>query len=106
MHSHYYLGKTTIDDRHWHNYEGVTSCDPDEPGHIHYMNGKTSLEDGHVHEYRNATGPAIYVGGKHYHMYCAITKVADGHVHKYEDATHKYYDEYFAKCPHKKDMCK
>jgi len=61
MHSHYYLGKTTIDDRHWHNYEGVTSCDPDEPGHIHYMNGKTSLEDGHVHEYRNATGPAIYV---------------------------------------------
>ena len=106
MHSHYYLGKTTIDDRHLHNYEGVTSCDPDEPGHIHYMNGKTSLEDGHVHEYRNATGPAIYVGGKHYHMYCAITKEADGHVHKYEDATHKYYGEYYEKCPHKKDPCK
>jgi hypothetical protein len=70
------------------------------------MSGKTSLADGHVHEYRNATGPAIYVGGKHYHMYCAITKVADGHVHKYEDATHKYYDEYFAKCPPCKDPCK
>ena len=56
MHSHYYLGKTTIDDRHWHNYEGMTSCDPNEPGHIHYMSGKTSMDDGHVHEYHNATG--------------------------------------------------
>lgn len=106
MHSHYYLGKTTIDDHHWHNYEGMTSCDPDEPGHVHHMSGKTSVEDGHSHEYHNVTGPAIYVGGKHYHMYCGITEEADGHVHKYEDATHKYYGEYYEKCPSDKAPCK
>lgn len=106
MHSHYYLGKTTIDDGHWHNYEGMTSCDPSEPGHIHYMDGKTSLNDGHVHDYHNPTGPAIYIGGKHYHMYCAITSVADGHVHKYEDSTDMYNDEYFKKCPPCNAQCK
>jgi|LSQX01.1.fsa_nt_gb hypothetical protein len=106
MHSHYYLGKTTIDDGHWHNYEGMTSCDANTPNHIHYMDGKTSLDCDHSHDYHNATGPAIYIGGKHYHMYCAITKVADGHVHKYEDATDKYSDSFYKKCPPCSEPCK
>jgi len=105
MHSHFYLGKTSIDDGHWHDYIGMTSMDPDDPGHIHYMAGHTSYEDGHVHDYKNATGPAIYVEGKHYHMYSGITGMADGHVHIYEDATDKYHDAYYTKCPMSNEMC-
>lgn len=106
MHSHYYLGKTTIDNGHWHNYMGMTSCADDDPDHIHHMEGKTSLDDGHIHDYNNKTGPAIYIAGKHYHMYCGITQEADGHVHKYEDSTDSYADMYYKECPPCNAPCK
>jgi len=91
MHSHSYAGKTSYNDGHWHNYKGMTSRAPDVPGHVHYMAGCTSYDDGHDHRYRSTTGPAIYVGGKHYHMYCGVTEVADRHVHCYGVAKTSYY---------------
>ena len=87
MHSHYHLAKTTST-----TGTGIPTKDDklrsNEPGHVHHMVGRPRLTTG---MYTNtAMSPdRLYVGGKHYHMYCAVTKVADGHVHKYEDATHK-----------------
>lgn len=106
MHSHYFLGKTSYDDDHWHNYEGMTSMDPSDPGHIHQMGGQTSLNDEHVHHYQNLTSPAIYINGKHYHMYCGVTDMADQHVHSYEAATDTYHDAYYEKCPPCEKTCK
>ncbi|HHV59121.1 MAG TPA: hypothetical protein GXX49_02250 [Clostridiaceae bacterium] len=91
MHTHYFAGKTSYNDDHWHNYKGETSRDPDVPNHTHRMSGHTSCDDGHTHEYCSVTGPAIYVDGKHYHMYCGVTKVADRHVHSYDAATSFYF---------------
>ena len=91
MHSHSYAGRTSYNDGHWHNYQGMTSRDPDVPGHIHHMTGCTSCDDGHFHNYKSATGPAIYVGDKHYHMYCGVTEVADRHVHCYGPEKTSYY---------------
>jgi len=99
MHSHFYAGKTSYNDAHWHNYCGMTSCDPSTPGHIHYITGQTSYDDGHVHRYCIATGPAIYVGGHHYHMYCGLTEASEGHVHCMDNATWVYNDIYYKKCP-------
>jgi len=99
MHSHFYAGKTSYNDGHWHDYRGNTSSDPDVLGHVHYMSGSTSIDDGHSHEYSSATGPAIYFNGKHYHMYYGTTEVADRHTHNYSGSTSIYYRDYYMRCP-------
>jgi len=99
MHSHSYSGKTSYNNGHWHYYRGMTSSNPDVPGHIHYMAGFTSFDDGHVHGYRSATGPAIYIGGKHYHAYRGITEVARWHTHNYDGKTSYYYGMYYKAPP-------
>ncbi len=90
MHSHSFAGRTSFNDGHTHDYQGVTSSVKDFPGHTHIMSGETSLDDGHTHLYRSSTGPAIYVGDKHYHMYSGVTLVADRHTHDYRGATSFY----------------
>jgi hypothetical protein len=101
MHSHFYVGKTSYNDGHWHDYKGTTSSDPDIAGHVHYMSGSTSVDDGHSHGYRSATGPAIYLDGKHYHMYCGVTEIADQHTHTYNASTSIYHTDYYKKCSQK-----
>lgn len=108
MHTHEYITTTTYDDGHNHNMMGVTTEDPDTPGHIHCLAGQTSLEDGHVHNYKSYTLPAFYdIHGDHYHLYNGLTDtpdghvhgyIPDGHVHGYLAATSKYYEEYTEKC--------
>jgi len=81
LHSHFYNGRTTLNDGHVHRYSGVTSSDPDVPGHIHYMVGETTFDDGHIHRYTLQTSPGIAVDGGHTHYYQASTSFEDGHIH-------------------------
>jgi hypothetical protein len=93
MHSHKYANPTSYDDGHSHHYRGVTSLNPDVPGHIHYMSGYTTYEDGHVHRYVLATSPGIYMNGKHYHNYYGVTSFEDGHRHRVEGAVSMHHAE-------------
>ena len=81
LHSHYFIGTTSVVDDHQHQFSGVTSNDPDVIGHIHSIESDTSMNNGHTHHYRIKTGAAIYVAGGHYHYYQGETDVADVHVH-------------------------
>ncbi|HOQ01257.1 MAG TPA: YmaF family protein [Acetivibrio clariflavus] len=81
MHSHRFMGRTTFNDGHVHGYSGMTSQNPDIPGHMHYITGETTFEDGHIHRYSLQTGPSIPVYGGHIHYYQAATSFNDGHVH-------------------------
>jgi len=59
LHSHRFMGRTTFNDGHIHEYSGITSVNLNSPGHIHYMAGETTFEDGHIHRYSLQTGPSI-----------------------------------------------
>jgi len=63
MHSHRFMGRTTFNDGHVHGYSGMTSLNPNIPGHMHYITGETTFEDGHIHRYSLQTGPSITVYG-------------------------------------------
>jgi hypothetical protein len=81
LHKHEFNDRTSVNDRHRHNYRGITSVSPDYPRHTHYMSGETSFEDGHTHKYYIETGPAIKRRGGHIHYYYGYTTRDDGHVH-------------------------
>lgn len=81
LHSHGFRGRTTFSDGHTHEYSGITSMNPDIPGHVHYMAGVTAFNDGHVHRYSLYTSPEIQVDRGHTHYYRAATSFEDGHVH-------------------------
>ncbi|ADU74072.1 MAG TPA: hypothetical protein DEF39_13355 [Hungateiclostridium thermocellum] len=81
LHSHRFMGRTTFNDGHIHEYSGITSVNLNSPGHIHYMAGETTFEDGHIHRYSLQTGPSIPVSGGHIHYYYTATSFEDGHIH-------------------------
>lgn len=76
LHAHNFIGKTSFNVEHSHNYSGTTNDAADQIGHIHYMEGVTTSNDGHTHSYRLPTGPAIYVKGGHYHYYKGNSEIA------------------------------
>jgi len=39
LHSHSFNGRTTFNDGHIHEYFGVTSFNPDVPGHVQLYDG-------------------------------------------------------------------
>jgi hypothetical protein len=83
LHSHRFVGTTTYNDRHRHNYMGTTSVEPDTPEHTHAIGGATSVDDRHSHRYRLRTSPPVTNrrGRRHSHRYEGPTEFADGHIH-------------------------
>lgn len=81
LHNHGFNGVTTVNDRHTHNYAGLTNQAPDIPGHTHTMMGEVSFADGHIHRYSFNTSAPIEVDGGHTHFYMAETSFNSGHTH-------------------------
>ena len=88
-HYHEYRTRTTVDDRHSHLVEGVTSATQGGiDNHVHYYEGTTSFVDGHVHRFQGMTGPAVALpDGSHVHVFGGETTFEDGHRHYYQGRT-------------------
>ena len=76
LHTHRFIGLTTYVSGHNHVFSGVTSANPDTPGHVHTMRGGTTYDAGHDHAYGLTTGPAVDVGTGHLHNFAAETSTA------------------------------
>jgi hypothetical protein len=90
LHTHYFIGKTSENDGHRHDYNGFTSASPDTPGHTHHIAGQTSINDRHTHRYAFLSGPEKESDAGHTHFYRGVTGYADGHVHRMEGYTSVY----------------
>lgn len=87
MHTHYYMGETSYNDGHIHNYRGITSPSPNYPNHTHLLMGDTTVNDRHLHEYRISTNRQIETRDGHYHEYSGDTDYAQGHDHSMQGST-------------------
>lgn len=88
-HIHAYSTRTTVNDRHSHIVQGITSAPVNAMnGHVHYYEGVTTYDDRHVHRFNGYTGPAILLpDGSHYHEFGGQTTYDDGHIHYYRGRT-------------------
>lgn len=92
MHTHNFIGVTTLNDGHTHQYSGFTSSSANVPGHIHAMIGTTTVNDRHRHGYNQQTSQSISVMEGHTHNYQASTSFVDGHDHNLSGNTSVYKD--------------
>ena len=90
VHTHGFEGPTTINDNHRHFYEGISSADPNIPGHVHNITATTTFADGHRHSFSVNTAPAIPVRQGHIHPYMGTTTFDDGHVHYFKAVSYTH----------------
>lgn len=84
-HTHNYLGKTSFNDGHRHEYQGITSAASSGVPHIHYVVGYTDYADGHTHYYSMETSSDYHVQGGHTHYISGTTYIAEDHYHFMKD---------------------
>ncbi|WP_065412039.1 YmaF family protein [Pseudobacillus wudalianchiensis] len=87
-HVHEFLGMTSIEIDHTHEYAGTTEPAPSGVPHTHEYITWTHHIDGHRHEIRGRTGPAIPLqGGGHIHYFQGFTTSYPSHYHQFQGAT-------------------
>lgn len=87
IHTHGFEGPTTVNENHRHFYSGISSAEPDTPGHVHNISAVTTFNSGHTHSFSVNTAPAIRVNSGHIHPYMGTTTFNSGHVHYFRGNT-------------------
>lgn len=88
FHTHAFKGVTVYVNGHLHMFYGVSSANPNVPGHTHIISGNTTINSGHSHSYSLVAHTQTNAGAGHYHYYEGITDYAAQGAHPMSGTTY------------------